>query len=48
LVRSNALREELHHNAFRELMDLSWHDSAKQLKNIYARHVSAAGRLVAA
>ncbi|MDB5181701.1 MAG: putative Glycosyl transferase, group 1 family [Candidatus Saccharibacteria bacterium] len=48
VVRSDTLREELHHNAFQELMQLSWDDAAHKVCNIYDRHVSAEGRLVAA
>lgn len=47
-VRSDALREELHHNAFQELQRLSWDTSAHKMADIYARHVSSEGRLVAA
>jgi glycosyltransferase involved in cell wall biosynthesis len=39
LVRSDSLREELHHNAYRELSHLSWHDAARSLARIYDRHV---------
>lgn len=48
VVRSNSLREELHHNAYQELLQLSWDDAAHKLANIYERHVSEKGRLVAA
>lgn len=46
-VRSDGFREELHHNAFKELERLSWDDAAQQVRDIYDRHV-AGGRLVAA
>jgi len=42
LVRSNALREELHHNAFRELERLSWADAAESLSRLYQRHSNRA------
>lgn len=48
VVRSRALQEELHHNAYKELLQLSWDDAAHKLANIYERHVSPQGRLVAA
>lgn len=48
LVRSDSLREELHHNAYQELERLSWDDAADRLSDIYSRHVSPEGRLVAA
>jgi glycosyltransferase involved in cell wall biosynthesis len=48
LVRSDSFREELYHNAHRELLQLSWEDAAHKLSNIYERHVSAEGRLVEA
>lgn len=48
LVRSNALREELHHNAHQELIRLSWDTAADKLSDIYSRHVSGDHRLVAA
>lgn len=37
-VRSRALSEELHHNAFRELSKLSWDDAAAKLHHLYRRH----------
>jgi glycosyltransferase involved in cell wall biosynthesis len=48
LVRCDSLREELHHNAYQELLELSWDDAAHKMRNIYERHVSPEGRLVAA
>lgn len=38
VVRSRSLREELHHNAYRELVRLSWDDAAEKLMHIYERH----------
>lgn len=38
VVRSQAMREELHHNAYKELERLSWNDAAEKLKNIYHQH----------
>jgi glycogen(starch) synthase len=48
LVRSSSLREELHHNAYQELMRLTWDTAANKLTEIYDRHVSKEDRLVAA
>lgn len=48
LVRSDAFREELHHNAYKELERLSWDDAAEKISNIYERHVSSQGRMVMA
>lgn len=48
VVRSNSLREELHHNAYRELLQLSWDDAAHKVASIYDRHISEDGRMVAA
>lgn len=39
LVQHNSLRDELHHNAYRELVKLSWSDSADKLKSIYSSHI---------
>lgn len=38
LVRSGSLGEELHHNAYRELMNLSWDDAAGKIEGIYRHH----------
>lgn len=38
LVRSNSLRDELHHNSYQELLNLSWDDAADKMTGIYARH----------
>lgn len=40
LVQNDSLREELHHNAYRELVDLSWSDAADKLKTIYTHHAN--------
>jgi glycogen(starch) synthase len=48
LVRSDSFREELHHNAYRELESLSWNDAADKVCNIYQRHISSQGRMVMA
>lgn len=48
LVRSNSLRDELHQNAYKELMHLSWDEAAHKITNIYDRHISPAGRMIAA
>lgn len=40
LVRSQGLREELHHNAYRELEQMSWNDAATTLKGLYHNHIS--------
>lgn len=46
-VRSDHLREELHHNAYRELERLSWDEAADKICDIYDRHVSR-GKMVVA
>ncbi len=38
LVQHDSLRDELHHNAYRELERMSWHDAADKLTHIYRRH----------
>jgi glycogen(starch) synthase len=38
LVRSSSFREELHHNAYRELERLSWSDAADKLERLYKQH----------
>ena len=38
VVKSDALRDELQRNAYRELMQLSWDDSSRKLLDIYERH----------
>lgn len=43
-VRDHSLLEELHHNAYRELLQLSWHDAAEKLLDLYNRHVEPAPR----
>lgn len=48
VVQNSSLREELHHNAYRQLMRLSWDTAADKVSNIYDRHVSSEGKLVAA
>lgn len=37
-VRSDSMREELHHNAYKELEQLNWDSAALKLKNIYHSH----------
>ncbi len=37
-VEHDSLREELHHNAYRELERMSWDDAADKLSHIYTRH----------
>lgn len=38
LVSSRSLREELHHNAYRELEKLSWADAATKMTRLYDHH----------
>lgn len=38
VIRSDALRDELHKNSLREYQKLSWNDSADKLFDVYARH----------
>jgi glycosyltransferase involved in cell wall biosynthesis len=42
VVRSDALRRELTANAYRELKHLSWHDSARKVRDIYHKHTAGA------
>lgn len=37
-VRDRSLIEELHHNAYRELQQLSWNDAADKLHGLYHHH----------
>ena len=47
LVTSRSLREELHHNAYRELQRLSWDDAASKMSRMYHHHVSSNHRKAA-
>ncbi len=38
VVQHDSLREEIHHNAYRELLKLSWDDAASKLSGIYSHH----------
>lgn len=39
-VRDRSLLEELHHNAYRELLQLSWNDAADKLLHLYNHHAA--------
>jgi glycogen synthase len=41
-VRNRSLIEELQHNAYRELLKLSWNDAADKLIHLYNRHTQPA------
>jgi len=41
-VRDRSLTEELHHNAFQELKQLSWNDAADKLIHLYNHHTATA------
>jgi glycosyltransferase involved in cell wall biosynthesis len=44
VVQNDALRNELHHNSYREYTGHSWDDSADKLWNVYIRHTTAQER----
>jgi hypothetical protein len=39
-VRDRSLLDELHHNAYRELLKLSWNDAAGKLMHLYNTHTA--------
>lgn len=41
-VRDESLLDELHHNAYRELQQLSWNDAANKLLHLYNHHKNVA------
>lgn len=46
VVQNDALRNELHHNSYREYTGHSWDDSADKLWNVYIRHTTRTGATV--
>lgn len=46
-VRDHALVDELHHNAYQELLKMSWNDAADKLLGIFRSHNPSAGRVPA-
>ncbi|HEY5668229.1 MAG TPA: glycosyltransferase family 4 protein [Candidatus Saccharimonadales bacterium] len=42
IVQNNALRDELHANAFREYNNHSWNESADKLLGLYGKHLAGA------
>lgn len=43
-VRDHSLLEELHHNAYRELERMSWHDAAHSVSAVYKEHLNSPTR----
>lgn len=41
IVKNDSLRDELHNNSYKEFEQLSWHDSAHKLHDIYHQHAGA-------